>query len=116
WEIELGCRELKTYQAAAQVTFRSKTPDRVRQEAYGLLIAFNCIRGLMAHAAREKGVEPRRLSFTTCLERIREAITAFDDVNADALHARLLVVLGTYLLPERRVGRRCPRAVKIKMS
>lgn len=116
WEIELGCREFKTHQAKTQVTFRTKTPDRVRQEAYGLLIAYNCVRGLMAEAAAQKGLQPRRLSFVACLERIRAAVIAFDGGDADRFFERLLVSLACCVLPPRRVGRRCPRAVKIKMS
>ncbi len=116
WEIELGCREIKTYQAGVRVTFRTKTPDRVLQEAFGLLTAYNCVRGLMAEAAAEKGLEPRRLSFVGCLERIRAAVIAFDGADPERFHARLLVSLATCVLPKRRVGRKCPRAVKIKMS
>ena len=116
WEIELSCRELKAYQAGEQVTFRTKTPDRIRQEAFGLLIAFNCVRGLMAEAASLKGVEPRRLSFVGCLERIRAAIIAFDGRDPEAFQERLLLSLSRCVLPPRRVGRRCPRAVKVKMS
>lgn len=115
WEIELGCRELKTHQTATRVAFRSKTPDRVRQEAYGLFLAYNCVRGMMAEAAALQGVAPRRLSFVDCLERIRAAVIASDGDDPDA-YDRLLGRLGTCTLPPRRVGRRCPRAVKVKMS
>jgi hypothetical protein len=116
WEIELSCRELKTYQAGVRVTFRTKTPARVRQEAFGFLIAYNCVRGLMAEAAALKGVEPRRLSFVACLERIRAAIIAFDGRDPEQFYERLLLGLSRCVLPERRVGRSCPRAVKVKMS
>jgi hypothetical protein len=116
WEIELSCRELKTHQAGVRVTFRTKTPNRVRQEAFGLLVAYNCVRGLMAEAAALKGIEPRRLSFVACLERIRAAIIAFDGRDPEQLHERLLLSLSRCLLPKRRTGRRCPRAVKVKMS
>lgn len=116
WEIELGCREIKTRQVGMRVTFRTKTPDRVRQEAFGLLTAYNCVRGLMAAAATEKGIDPRRLSFARCLERIRSAIVTFDGSNPERFYERLLTSLGVCVLPPRRVGRKCPRAVKVKMS
>ena len=116
WEVELACRELKTHQVSTRVVFRSKKPDRVHQEMYGLLIAYNCVRGLMAEAAETRGVEPRRLSFVECLERIRAAIVAFDEDDPDRFHERLLVSLGTRVLPPRRAGRRCPRVVKIRVS
>jgi len=39
WEIETALDELKTHQRGAQIVLRSKTPDLVRQEFYGLLMA-----------------------------------------------------------------------------
>ena len=47
WEAELGIRELKNYMGEKLVTFRSQRPDRVLQEAYAFLLAFNCVRALM---------------------------------------------------------------------
>ncbi len=116
WEVELSCREIKTHQAAEPVVFRSKTPDRVRQEAYGLLIAYNCVRGLMAEAAATRGVQPRCLSFVECLERIRAAVILFGRDAPDHLYARLVLSLATCLLPPRREGRRYPRVVKHRVS
>lgn len=116
WEIELGCREIKAHQAGAEVTFRTKTRDRVLQEAFGLFLAYNCVRGLMAEAAALKGLEPRRLGFVGCLERIRAATIAFDGRDPDRFYERLLASLAACVLPPRRVGRKCPRAVKTKMS
>jgi hypothetical protein len=116
WEGELVNRELKTHQVATQVTFRSQTPDRIRQEAWGLLLAYNCVRGLMAEAAALNGVQPRRLSFVDCLARIRAAIASLPGRDpADDLE-RLLTDLATCVLPNRRVGRNCPRAVKVKVG
>lgn len=104
WEVELGCREVKTYQVATQVAFRSKTPARVLQEAYGLFMAYNCVRALMAEAAVRKGVEPRRLSFVDCLERIRAALIAWS--GAPTHHDALLDGLTCCVSPPRREGRR----------
>jgi hypothetical protein len=42
---------------------RSKTPDLVRQEFYGLLMAHFAVRGLMHEAALKSGEDPDRLSF-----------------------------------------------------
>ena len=108
WEAELSYRELKTYMASEQVTFRSKKKERVLQEVYGLLVAYNCVRALMCEAAEEAGVRPIDLSFTDCLERLRRTL-------ADA-HEELVAVFALHRLAARRVGRRCDRAVKIKMS
>jgi hypothetical protein len=116
WEGELSFRELKTHQVAKRVAFRSQTPDRVLQEAWGLVIAYNCIRGLMAEAAELKGVQPRALSFVSCLTRIRAALVALPGRDPADVHEQLLMDLATRVLPKRRIGRNCPRAVKIKMS
>jgi hypothetical protein len=118
WEAELAYREVKTYLVGKSVVFRSKTPNRVRQEAYGLLLAYNCVRALMTEAAVEAGVQPRRLSFVGCLERIRLALPllAAAGNDGDRLLQALVDDLARCVLPPRRAGRQCPRAVKIKMS
>jgi hypothetical protein len=51
WEIETTLDELKTHLRGAQIVLRSKTPDLVRQEFFGLLMAHFAIRGLMHKAA-----------------------------------------------------------------
>jgi hypothetical protein len=43
--------------------FLDKTPDLVRQEFYGLIMAHFAIRGLMHEAALKAGEDPDRLSF-----------------------------------------------------
>ena len=93
------------------VTFRSKRPERILQEAYGLLVAYNCVRGLMCEAAKTAGVRPIQLSFMDCLWRIRWALTA-----PPADPQSLIDDLARCVLPPRREGKRCDRAVKIKMS
>ena len=51
WEIETALDELKTHLRGANIVLRSKTPDLVRQEFYGLLMAHFAVRALM-HGAR----------------------------------------------------------------
>ncbi len=120
WEVELAYREIKVYQAAnKEVTFRSHTPARVTQEFYGLLVAYNCVRALMAEAAEEVGCDPRRLSFTGCLERINATIPLFafaSTAQHPTILARLRIELAACRLPKKRTGRRCRREVKTKMS
>jgi hypothetical protein len=119
WEIELGYDEVKTHFAREQVVFRSKAPDKVLQEGYGLLTAYNCIRALMVQAASKAGVEPRRLSFVDCLVRIRFALTKMALAatrQLPRLYEELVSELATCVLPPRRSERVYPRAVKIKMS
>jgi hypothetical protein len=56
WEIETALDELKTHLRGAQVVLRSKTPELVRQECYGLLLAHFALRGLMHEAALKEDV------------------------------------------------------------
>ena len=63
WEIETALDELKTHLRGAQIVLRSKTPELVEQEFWGLLMAHYAIRGLMHEAALRADEDPDRLSF-----------------------------------------------------
>ena len=63
WEMETTLDELKTHLRGAQIVLRSKTPELVRQEFFGLLMAHFAIRGLMHEAALKADEDPDRLSF-----------------------------------------------------
>jgi hypothetical protein len=71
WEIETALDELKTHLRGAKVVLRSKTPDLVRQECYGFLLAHFAIRGLMHEAAVTVDTDPDRLSFVHAVRVIR---------------------------------------------
>jgi len=71
WEIETALDELKTHLRGARIVLRSKTPDLVRQECYGLLLAHFAIRGLMHEAAVKVGIDPDALSFIHAVRVIR---------------------------------------------
>lgn len=51
WEIETALDELKTHLRGPQIVLRSMTPELVKQEFWGLLMAHYAIRGLMHEAA-----------------------------------------------------------------
>lgn len=63
WEIETALDELKTHLRGAQIVLRSKTPELVKQEFYGLLMTHYAIRNLMHQAALKADEDPDRLSF-----------------------------------------------------
>ena len=69
WEIELGFDEAKTKMLQRRETLRSKSPIAVRQEVWGLLLAYNLVRLEMAAVAKEAGVPPTRISFIASLHR-----------------------------------------------
>lgn len=76
WEIETAFDEMKTHLRGAKIVLRSKTPDLVRQEVYGLLMAHFAIRGLMHEAALTADLDPDRLSFLHAVRVIRRKIIA----------------------------------------
>lgn len=77
WEIETAFDELKTHLRGPKVVLRSKTPDLVRQEFFGLLLAHFAIRGLMHEAALKADEDPDRLSFVHSVRVIRRKISRF---------------------------------------
>jgi hypothetical protein len=77
WEIETALDELKTHLRGARIVLRSKTPDLVRQEFYGLLMAHFAIRGLMHEAALQADADPDRLSFLHAVRVVRRKLAAF---------------------------------------
>jgi hypothetical protein len=80
WEIETAFDELKTHLRGAQIVLRSKTPDLVRQEFYGLLMAHFAIRGLMHEAALKADEDPDRLSFLHAVRVIRRKIASYSAI------------------------------------
>lgn len=77
WEIETAFDELKTHLRGARIILRSKTPDLVRQEFYGLLMAHFAVRGIMHEAALRADRDPDRLSFLHAVRVVRRKIAAF---------------------------------------
>ena len=69
--------ELKTHLRGSKIVLRSKTPDLVRQEFYGLMMAHFAIRGLMHEAALKADEDPDRLSFVHAVRVIRRKLHSF---------------------------------------
>jgi len=78
WEIETALGEFKTHlRGGADIVLRSKRPDLVIQELYGLLLAHFAIRGLMHEAALEHKRDPDELSFTHAVRVVRRTLPTF---------------------------------------
>lgn len=77
WEIENALDELKTHLRGARIVLRSKKPELVRQEFYGLLLAHFAVRGLMHEAALEGDVDPDDLSFVHSIRVVRRKLPVF---------------------------------------
>ena len=84
WEIETALDELKTHLRGAQIVLRSKTPELVRQEFYGLLMAHFAIRGLMHEAALEADEDPDRLSFLHAVRVVQRRMPRFAAIPPSA--------------------------------
>ena len=118
WEIELGYDEIKTHTLEREEShLRSKSPERVSQEMWGLLIAYNLVRRQIERFADANEVSPHRVSYRGTLLLVRNvcvcAATGVGSVQKllDTMNSEMKLLI----LPPRR-DRRYPRAVKIKMS
>ena len=107
WEVELVIDEIKTHERAQRKVLRSKTPEGVRQELYGIYLAHYAVRVLLAQAAVEAAVDPDRLSFTEGLfeltETISLALTLEPQEATEPLLERLRHKMAQHVLPERRL-------------
>jgi len=70
WGIETIFDEIKDRVRGGAPLLRSKRPDLIKQDFYGLLLAHFGVRSLMLEAAREADVEPDDLSFAHALSVI----------------------------------------------
>lgn len=71
WESETAFAELKTSLPGGRLLLRSKTPELVWQEFYGLLLAPYAIRRLMHEASAGVSWDPDRLSFIHTVRIVR---------------------------------------------
>lgn len=121
WDIELVYRDVKLTQLQRQETLRSRTPEGVSQEIYGLLTAYQIIRKRMLTVAEELGVPPRRLSFKSSLI----AVQSFCMQMTVPLHSDEWIrmsfdildnAIASGVMPLRKKRRSYPRHVKVKIS
>ena len=84
WEIETALDELKTHLRGAQMVLRSKTPELVRQEFFGLLMAHFAIRGLMHEAALQAEEDPDRLSFLHAVQVVQRRLAHYAAIPPSA--------------------------------
>ncbi len=76
WQLETCFDELETsMRGGAAVVLRSKSPPMIRQEIYAMLCCYQAIRTLIAGAASEEGIDPRRVSFTVARDAVRRRIS-----------------------------------------
>jgi len=71
WEHEHGNKQIKTYLRGPGRILRSKSPDMVRQEIYGYLLAHWALSALICKAATEAGIDPDRVKFKRTVRIVR---------------------------------------------
>ena len=84
WEIETALDELKTHLRGAPIVLRSKTPELVQQEFYGLLMAHFAIRGLMHEAALQANEDPDQLSFVHAVHVVQRRMPRYAAIPPSA--------------------------------
>jgi hypothetical protein len=118
WELELGYDEIKTEMLEREEAIRSKKPDGVRQELWGILLAYNLVRLEMESIANQERIEPTRISFVESLRLIRSEWDWLAVTSPGAIPKRLAALrrnVKRYILPPRR-KRSYPRATKLKIN
>ena len=75
WEIEITIKESKTILRKGRITLRSKMPELVKQEFWGMLLAHYLVRKMMAQAALDKRGDPDELSYEASVEIIKSTQT-----------------------------------------
>lgn len=115
WEIEMCYREIKSDLQDSHI-LRSKQPDLVYQELWGVLIAYNVLRRQMKFMAQHAKVSPFRISFHIASISIINILRHTPLESAGNLPKHLDHLLENskmYVLPDKR-HRKCPRVVKTK--
>jgi hypothetical protein len=118
WEIEVGYREMKSSLLKNEFTLRSKKPEMVHQELWGLLLSYNIIRYQMVNMAKQiPGLHANQLSFTTSAHAIIHLIHSFWLEAAGTIPKRinnLLEEASHHVLPIKQEDRVYTRAIKPK--
>jgi hypothetical protein len=114
WEDETALAEMKSQLLGPAAVLRSKSPELVEQEIYGLLLTHYAVCSFMTRAADQTELDPDRLSFLRAVRITRCQITDQATCPPDR-HNTARQVATTELLhhpnPQRR-HRSYPRAVK----
>jgi hypothetical protein len=79
WNIESSLHEIKTWLRGRRMLLRSRLPELVKQDFYGLMLAYFGVRCLIHEGALQKDIEPTSVSFLHALnvviQRLPEAVS-----------------------------------------
>jgi IS4 transposase len=76
WELEGSFDEIKTHLREGRKVLRSKLPELVLQEFWGLLLAHHAVRSLMVEAAQKRARDPDEMSFVHAVRVMRRRVGA----------------------------------------
>ena len=105
WEIELGYREMKHSLQQHRLTLRSKKAMGIRQELWGVLLAYNLLRSQMVKMAASQ------LSFHMASVYLIHELSCMPYLSPGSIPKRVAEL--EFVLPERR-ERSSPRSVKAR--
>lgn len=115
WEIELGFREMKQSLLDNRFTLRSNQPELIRQELWGILLAYNLIRYQMVLMAKSlDDIHPNQLSFHGASMHIIHELTQLSFCTPGNIPKYTMNITKSakqFVLPSRR-ERQYPRALK----
>jgi hypothetical protein len=77
WTVETTFAELKTRLRGTALVIRSRTPEHVRQDVFGMLLAHFGVRAIMHEAALAQRAEPGELSFVQALRIIHRNLSEY---------------------------------------
>lgn len=74
WEVESIFDELKTHLRGPRVILRSRTPELVKQEFWGFMLAHRALRSLIHQAALKHQLDPDEISFTHTIRVVKRTL------------------------------------------
>lgn len=77
WTIETAFDEIKTHLRGSNIVLRSKLPELVRQDVFGLLLAHYGVRFVMHDAALSENISTEELSFVHTLRVVHRKLPWF---------------------------------------
>ncbi|CAM6579238.1 transposase IS4 family protein [Enterobacter hormaechei] len=117
WEIEHGFREMKQHLLNNEQVLRSRKPELVEQELWGVVLAYNLLRFMMAQMMYNlKGIEPYQIDFKQASLYLSAQLSLLPAVSPGKIPKiinEILAMAESFVLPGRR-KRHYPRAVKKK--
>ena len=117
WEEESTLKEVKeVLLLGKKPLLRSKTPELVEQELYGLMLAHYVVRSVMAAAALVAEVEPCRLSFKRSSEIVEDYLMEKPGRRGKRAWLRRLVVEVSRQQLREKEHRSNPRVKKVTRS